>query len=31
MIRHISIFTFLEQPANGRTKAENMAELSVLS
>lgn len=27
MIRHISIFTFLEQSANGRTKAENMAEV----
>ena len=24
MIRHISVFTFLEQPANGKTKEENM-------
>ena len=24
MIRHISVFTFLENPANGKTKAENM-------
>lgn len=27
MIRHISIFTFLDEPANGKTKAENMAEV----
>ena len=24
MIRHISVFTFLDEPANGKTKAENM-------
>ena len=24
MIRHISVFTFKENPANGRTKAENI-------
>ena len=24
MIRHISIFTFLDEPVNGRTKAENI-------
>ena len=24
MIRHISIFTFLDEPSNGRTKAENI-------
>ena len=25
MIRHISVFTFLDEPANGKTKAENIA------
>lgn len=24
MVRHISVFTFLDEPANGKTKAENM-------
>lgn len=24
MIRHISVFTFLDQPVNGKTKAENV-------
>lgn len=24
MIRHISVFTFLDRPANGKTKAENV-------
>ena len=27
MIRHISVFTFLDQSADGKTKAENMAEV----
>lgn len=27
MIRHISIFTFLDRPVNGRTKAENMDQV----
>ena len=27
MIRHISLFRFLDAPANGRTKAENISEI----
>ena len=27
MIRHISVFTFLENPENGKTKEENIAEV----
>lgn len=27
MVRHISVFTFLDNPANGKTKEENIAEV----
>lgn len=27
MVRHISVFTFLDAPANGKTKAENMEQV----